>query len=58
MMGITDDLHYYDLYAPLVASVNLRYTPDEAQRHVVTAMRPLGNDYVSVLNRARSASLL
>ena len=30
MMGIAGDLHYYDLYAPLVASVNLRYTPDEA----------------------------
>jgi oligoendopeptidase F len=52
MLGISDDLHYYDLYAPLVASVDLRYTPDEAQRHVVTAMRPLGTDYVSVLNRA------
>ena len=51
MMGIRDDLHYYDLYAPLVASVNLRYTPDEAQRHVVTAMAPLGRDYVSVLER-------
>ena len=35
MLGITDDLHYYDLYAPLVASVNLRYTPEEAQQHVV-----------------------
>src|SRR5688572_27145072 len=31
MMGLTDDLHYYDLYAPLVASVNLKYTPEEAQ---------------------------
>jgi len=52
MLGISDDLHYYDLYAPLVASVDLRYSPDEAQRHVVTAMHPLGTDYVSVLNRA------
>jgi oligoendopeptidase F len=52
MLGIADDLHYYDLYAPLVSSVNLRYTPDEAQRHVVSAMRPLGTDYVSVLDRA------
>jgi oligoendopeptidase F len=52
MLGITDDLHYYDLYAPLVSSVNLRYSPDEAQRHVAAAMRPLGTDYVSVLNRA------
>ena len=42
MMGITDDLHYYDLYAPLVAEVNLRYTPEEAQKHIISAMAPLG----------------
>jgi len=52
MMGITDDLHYYDLYAPLVASVNLRYTPEEAQQLVTTASAPLGDEYVSVLKRA------
>jgi oligoendopeptidase F len=52
MMGITDDLHYYDLYAPLVAEVNLRYTPEEAQKHVIAAMAPLGSEYTSVLQRA------
>jgi oligoendopeptidase F len=52
MMGITDDLHYYDLYAPLVASVDLRYTPDEAQKHVLAAVAPLGSEYQSVLQRA------
>jgi oligoendopeptidase F len=52
MMGVTDDLHYYDLYAPLVASVNLRYTPEEAQQHVLAAMAPLGGDYTGVLRRA------
>jgi oligoendopeptidase F len=52
MMGITDDLHYYDLYAPLVADVNLRYTPEEAQTHIIAAMAPLGPDYTSVLQRA------
>src|SRR5687767_6103096 len=52
MMGVTDALHYYDLYAPLVASVNLRYTPEEAQQLVMTASRPLGAEYVSVLQRA------
>jgi oligoendopeptidase F len=52
MMGITDDLHYYDLYAPLVASVNLRYTPEEAEQLVMAASAPLGSDYVSVLRRA------
>jgi len=51
MMGLTDDLHYFDLYAPLVASVNLRYTPEEAQEHVVGAMAPLGRDYTDVLKR-------
>ena len=52
MMGITDDLHYYDLYAPLVAEVNLRYTPEEAQKHVTAAMAPLGAEYTGVLQRA------
>ena len=49
MMGLTDDLHYYDLYAPLVASVDLRYTPEEAQEHVIGAMTPLGKGYTEVL---------
>ena len=52
MMGITDDLHYYDLYAPLVADVDLRYTPEEAQKHVLAAVAPLGTDYQSVVQRA------
>jgi oligoendopeptidase F len=51
MMSLTDDLHYYDLYAPLVASVNLRYTPDEAQQRVIAAMAPLGAGYTAVLRR-------
>jgi oligoendopeptidase F len=54
MMGLTDDLHYYDLYAPLVASVNLKYTPDEAQKVVIESMAPLGNEYTDVLRRAFS----
>ncbi len=51
MMGLTD-LHYYDLYAPLVGSVNLNYTPEEAQKHVLAAVAPLGPDYQSVIRRA------
>ena len=51
MMGLTDDLHYYDLYAPLVASVDLRYTPEEAQEHVIGATAPLGKDYTDVLRK-------
>jgi oligoendopeptidase F len=51
VMKLPDELHYYDLYAPLVASVELRYTPEEAQQHVIAAMRPLGSDYTGVLER-------
>ena len=51
MLGV-DQLHYYDLYAPLVADVNLRYTPEEAQAHILKAIAPLGPDYASVVARA------
>jgi oligoendopeptidase F len=52
MMGITDQLHYYDLYAPLVASVDLKYTPEEAQKHVLAAVAPLGPEYTAIVKRA------
>ena len=52
MMEIPDDLHYYDLYAPLVSSVDLRYSPEEAQKHVLAAFAPLGSDYQAVVHRA------
>ncbi|MEO7189510.1 MAG: oligoendopeptidase F [Vicinamibacterales bacterium] len=51
MLGV-DELHYYDLYAPLVGTVNLTYTPEEAGQHIIAAMAPLGAEYVSVLGRA------
>jgi oligoendopeptidase F len=51
MMGV-DQLHYYDLYAPLVSSVKLEYTPQEAQKLVLGAVAPLGSEYASVIQRA------
>ncbi len=51
MMGLKD-LHYYDLYAPLVAAVDLKYTPEEAQAHVLAAMAPLGEEYQAIVRRA------
>jgi len=52
MLDLTDDLHYYDLYAPLVASVNLRYTPEEAEAHILASFKPLGPEYVDVVRRS------
>jgi len=51
ILGV-DQLHYYDLYAPLVADVPLNYTVEQAQSEVKTAMAPLGPDYVAALDRA------
>ena len=51
MMGVSE-LHYYDLYAPLVASVDLTYTAEEAEKHVMAALKPLGSEYAAAANRA------
>src|SRR6185503_8818124 len=51
MMGVPE-LHYYDLYAPLVASVDLTYTAEEAETRVMEALKPLGADYAAAANRA------
>jgi oligoendopeptidase F len=51
MMGLSD-LHYYDLYAPLVSSVKLEYSPEEAQTLVLGAVAPLGPEYAATVRRA------
>jgi oligoendopeptidase F len=47
-----DELHYYDLYSPLVNDVPLTYTVEQAQANVKAAMAPLGADYVAGLDAA------
>ena len=51
MLGV-DRLHYYDLYCPVVAEVDLKYTIGEAQQHVLASLATLGEAYVSVARRA------
>jgi oligoendopeptidase F len=51
MLGL-DQLHYYDLYAPLVASVDTSYAPEEAEDVIVDAFSPLGPDYQAVVAQA------
>ncbi|MBI5471542.1 MAG: oligoendopeptidase F [Ignavibacteriae bacterium] len=47
-----DTLHYYDLYAPLLKSVDLTYQPEEATKLVLASLSPLGKGYVDVVNKA------
>jgi oligoendopeptidase F len=51
ILGVSE-LHYYDLYAPLVAGVPLEYTVEQAQEQVKKTTAILGEDYVAALNKA------
>jgi oligoendopeptidase F len=50
MLGV-DELHYYDLYAPLVKDLDLHYTIEEAHSHVLASLAPLGDEYMAVAQR-------
>lgn len=43
------DVHFYDVYLPMVAGVNKRANWAEAVELVVDSLRPLGGDYTSAL---------
>ncbi|MCC5927809.1 MAG: oligoendopeptidase F [Cyclobacteriaceae bacterium] len=51
IMGL-ESLHYYDLYAPLVQEVDLKYNVEDASQHILASLKPLGADYVSVVDQA------
>ncbi|NUM79356.1 oligoendopeptidase F [bacterium] len=53
ILGV-DQLHYYDLYAPLLENVDLKYSVDEAQQNIIASLAPLGNDYIGVTKKAFS----
>jgi len=47
-----DTLHYYDLYAPTVEGVDLEFDYDQARDIVVQTLKPMGEEYVSVVKQA------
>ncbi len=51
ILGI-EDLHYYDVYAPLSAGSEKHYSYEEAQDMVVKAVAPLGEAYVNRVKQA------
>ncbi len=54
MMGL-DKLHYYDMYPSLVKDVELKYSVEEAQNLIKTALKPLGSEYIATLDKAFSS---
>ena len=51
MLGI-EDLHYYDVYAPLVSGSDKKYTYEQAQEMVLEAVKPLGKEYGDIVRGA------
>ncbi|WP_281975413.1 oligoendopeptidase F [Halobacillus litoralis] len=45
-----DEVHMYDLYTPLVKEAEMEVTYEEAQELVVKGLKPLGEEYVNLLN--------
>jgi oligoendopeptidase F len=53
MLGL-EELHYYDLYAPIVKEIELNYTYEEACEHVLASLALLGPEYQEMSRRALS----
>lgn len=51
MLGL-DELHYYDVYTPLVQNVQAHYSYEQAQQMVLDAVAPLGSDYTALVQKA------
>lgn len=47
-----DSLKYFDLYVTAVKNIDLKYNFDEAQRVITESLKPLGEEYVSTVQRA------
>lgn len=47
-----DDIHFYDLFVPLVKDTDRKYTFAEAKDLVLKATSVLGDDYTKVLEEA------
>ena len=47
-----DELHLYDVYAPMVSNIEKKYNFDEAKDTVIKALSVLGEDYINNLKKA------
>ena len=49
-LGVSE-LHFYDIYAPMVSDYKIKVDYDKAKEIVLKALAPLGEDYVEVVRR-------
>lgn len=51
MLGVSE-LHYYDLYVPLVEKVEMAYNVEEGQKIISNSLKLLGDEYSNTLKKA------
>jgi oligoendopeptidase F len=51
MLGV-EQLHYYDLYAPIVKNIDFTFSIDEAQKLLLEVFKPMGEEYVSTVKKS------
>ncbi len=50
VMGL-DELHFWDVYTPLVDDVDMKFTYEEACDLIVKALAPMGEEYVGLVKK-------
>ena len=51
MLGV-DELHMYDVYVPMVADYDRKFSYEEAKELSLKALAPLGEEYLSIVRKA------
>ena len=49
-----DELHFYDLYVPLVEDVEMDFTYEQACELILKALEPMGKDYLALVRKGLS----
>ena len=50
LLGV-DELHFYDLYVPIVGDVDMHFTYEEACNLILKALEPMGEDYCNIVRQ-------
>ena len=50
-----DDIHFYDVYVPILSDISVNYTWEQAVDVIGKALAPLGEEYVSTLVKGLTA---
>ncbi len=49
-----DELHFYDLYVPIVKDVDMRFSYEEAYDLIIKALEPMGEEYLALVRKGLS----